>query len=309
MSQYYDDTVAGETIFFWFAANETTGTGGDGASPLFDVRLGGAAAGAAPTASGSPTLLTHADYSPGSYEIAIDTIGYANGHYGVFCSLTISTVNPGGFVGSFRVRTANRIDAIKAKTDNLPSDPADQSLIIAATDAIVTLVNDVPNNSEFDARTLPSANYATASAQSTLQTSVDDVPNNSEFNARTLPVANYATAATQATLQTAVDDIPNNAEAAAAHGATLTAIGALTIPTAIENADAWLDRNMATGIDSGSPTVRTPRQAFRALRNKFAVVGTTRTVYKEDDETASWTSEVTTSAGAQPIVADDPAGP
>lgn len=30
------------------------------------------------------------------------------------------------------------VDAIKAKTDNLPSDPADESLIIAATDAIMT---------------------------------------------------------------------------------------------------------------------------------------------------------------------------
>jgi hypothetical protein len=30
------------------------------------------------------------------------------------------------------------VDAIQAKTDNLPTDPADQSLIIAATDAIMT---------------------------------------------------------------------------------------------------------------------------------------------------------------------------
>lgn len=33
---------------------------------------------------------------------------------------------------------AVKTDAIKAKTDNLPSDPADQSLIIAATDAVMT---------------------------------------------------------------------------------------------------------------------------------------------------------------------------
>jgi hypothetical protein len=39
-------------------------------------------------------------------------------------------------------------DAIKAKTDNLPSDPADQSLIILATDAIMTAVADVPTNAE-----------------------------------------------------------------------------------------------------------------------------------------------------------------
>lgn len=38
--------------------------------------------------------------------------------------------------------------AIQAKTDNLPSDPADQSLLIAATDAILTAVGDVPTNAE-----------------------------------------------------------------------------------------------------------------------------------------------------------------
>jgi hypothetical protein len=43
------------------------------------------------------------------------------------------------------------ITLVKAKTDNLPTDPADQSLIIAATDAIVALVGDVPNNAEFAA--------------------------------------------------------------------------------------------------------------------------------------------------------------
>jgi hypothetical protein len=37
---------------------------------------------------------------------------------------------------------------VKAKTDNLPSDPADQSIIIAATDAILSAVGDVPTNAE-----------------------------------------------------------------------------------------------------------------------------------------------------------------
>lgn len=38
---------------------------------------------------------------------------------------------------------ATNVDAIKAKTDNLPTDPADQSLIIAATDAIISDTNDI----------------------------------------------------------------------------------------------------------------------------------------------------------------------
>lgn len=79
------------------------------------------------------------------------------------------------------------------------------------------------------------------------------------------------------------------------------------LPTAIENADALLNRDMSTGTDSGTATVRTVRQALRFLRNKWAVSGTTLTVYKEDDTTASWTGTVTTNASADPITANDPA--
>jgi len=95
-----------DIVYFWFAANTTAGAAGDGATPLYDVRLAGAAADAIPTASGTPTLLTHANYTDGLHEIAIDTTGYAAGEYAVFCTLTISTVNPAGFCGSFKLRTA-----------------------------------------------------------------------------------------------------------------------------------------------------------------------------------------------------------
>lgn len=42
-----------------------------------------------------------------------------------------------GSVGSVTGLTASDVGAIKLKTDNLPSDPADESLIIAATDAVM----------------------------------------------------------------------------------------------------------------------------------------------------------------------------
>jgi hypothetical protein len=71
-------------------------------------------------------------------------------------------------------------------------------------------------------------------------------------------------------------------------------------------ADAILDRDMSTGTDSGSATVRTVRQALRASRNKVSISGGTMTVTKEDDTTASWTAAVTTTAG-DPISAIDPA--
>ena len=79
------------------------------------------------------------------------------------------------------------------------------------------------------------------------------------------------------------------------------------IPTAIENADALLNRDMATGTDSGSPSVRTVRQALRFLRNKWSIATNTLTVTKEDDTTASWTATVTTDAAAVPIIGNDPA--
>ena len=79
------------------------------------------------------------------------------------------------------------------------------------------------------------------------------------------------------------------------------------IPTAIQNADALLNRDMSIGTDSGSPTVRTVRQALRFLRNKWSISGITLTVTKEDDATASWTSTVSTTAGADPVTGNDPA--
>ena len=74
-------------------------------------------------------------------------------------------------------------------------------------------------------------------------------------------------------------------------------------------ADALLDRDMSTGADSGSTTVRTVRQALRFLRNKWAITSSTLTVYKEDDSTSSWTAAVTATPGADPITGNDPAGP
>jgi hypothetical protein len=87
-------------------------------------------------------------------------------------------------------------------------------------------------------------------------------------------------------------------ERSAVSGASVSAI-----------ADGILDRDMATGTDSGSTTVRTVRQALRFLRNKWAVAAGTLTVYKEDDATASWTASVTGDATADPITGSDPAGP
>jgi hypothetical protein len=121
----YKDAAIESTVYFWFAANTVLGDAGDGASPLFDVRLAGAAAAAAPVLEGTPTLLTHANYSAGVHEIAVAATaanGFAAGNeYAVFCTLTISTVNPSGFVGSFRLTAAGKtvLDAAARTIDEI----------------------------------------------------------------------------------------------------------------------------------------------------------------------------------------------
>ena len=44
MSTHQHATLA-DTVYLWFAANDTSGSGADGATPVYDVRLAGAAAG------------------------------------------------------------------------------------------------------------------------------------------------------------------------------------------------------------------------------------------------------------------------
>lgn len=83
---------------------------------------------------------------------------------------------------------------------------------------------------------------------------------------------------------------------------------ALTAGERTSVADALLDRDMSTGADSGSTTVRTVRNALRFLRNKWSISGTTMTVCKEDDTTTAWTSTLSTTAGANPVTTSDPAG-
>lgn len=74
------------------------------------------------------------------------------------------------------------------------------------------------------------------------------------------------------------------------------------LPTATENADALLKRDMSAV--TGEST-RSPINALRAIRNKVAIASGTMTVYKEDDSTSAWTAAVATSDTA-PISSVDP---
>jgi hypothetical protein len=76
------------------------------------------------------------------------------------------------------------------------------------------------------------------------------------------------------------------------------------IPTATQNADALLNRDMSAVSDTNA---RSPLNALRVLRNKIDTTGGTLTVSKEDDTTEAWTAALTSNASADPITGVDPA--
>lgn len=121
-----------------------------------------------------------------------------------------------------------------------------------------------------------------------------------------------------ANLDTQLDAMPTAAEVAtavrselstelgrvdAAVSTRLASAGYTAPPTAAEVADKVLGRNLAGSSDGG----RTVKDALRFLRNKWTIVGTTLTVYAEDDTTSAWTSTITTNASADNLTSSDPA--
>jgi hypothetical protein len=80
--------------------------------------------------------------------------------------------------------------------------------------------------------------------------------------------------------------------------------GAGGVPTATENADALLDRDMSAVTVNNT---RSPINALRAIRNKVSISGGTMTVTEEDDATSAWTASVTSDSAADPITEIDPA--
>lgn len=135
--------------------------------------------------------------------------------------------------------------------------------------------------------------------------------------AGTIGTASFAAGATVPrvtlcdTLTTYTGNTPQSGDAFARIGATgsgltalATAAGVAALPTADQNADALLGRNVA----GGSSTGRLVKEALYALRNKVAIVGTTMQVMSTDDVTVAWSATVTPAAGADPISAIDPTG-
>ena len=75
------------------------------------------------------------------------------------------------------------------------------------------------------------------------------------------------------------------------------------LPTATQNADALLNRDMSAVTVTNA---RSPINALRWLRNRWSNSGGTLTVYAEDDTTTAWTA-ATTTAASDPVDSVDPA--
>lgn len=132
-----------------------------------------------------------------------------------------------GAVGSVTGLTASDVGAIKAKTDNLPSDPADASDIAGAFSTVNSTLATI-------------AGYVDTEVAA-IKAKTDLIPASPAAigDAMTLTVA-YDAAKTAAS-QTSVDDLPTNAELTTAldgaDDATLAAIAALPTTSTVMSAD------------------------------------------------------------------------
>jgi hypothetical protein len=163
-----------------------------------------------------------------------------------------------------------------------------------ANSALVTRVAAVKTDTNNNYTILNSGTYGNA----VIKTAVDAIKTKTDF----LPSATAGAAG-------GVFIAGTNAATTITTALTTTFTGNLTgtLSTTERNAiaDAFLDRNMGTGTDSGGRTVR---NALRPAVNKIAIsAGTTLTVYKEDDTTSAWTAAITTDVAALPITVVDPA--
>lgn len=187
-----------DTVYLWFAANDTSGSGGDGASPVYDVRLAGAAADAAPVLSGSAALLTHANYPAGAHEIGVAATagnGFAaTNTYAVFCTLLVDSQNPTGFVGSFTLApivadlTHIHGTALTETAGQLAGRFKDFFDQDSAGYNVKTALSSFKATGFLDAA---GVRTAVGLGSANLDTQLADVPTVAEFEARTIVSADY----------------------------------------------------------------------------------------------------------------------
>ena len=214
-------------------------------------------------------------------------------------------------------RLDNLLDARASQTsvDDLPTNAELATALSAADDAVLAAVAGVQSDTNDIQSRLPAALVAGRMAADAVAisgaTAAADAVEASIGNLDAA-VSSRAAAAALTTVSGLVDDLETRLTAGRAANldnldqavsSRLADADYTPPPTATENADALLKRDMAAVSGEAS---RSPLNALRILRNRHQLAAGTLTVYAEDDTTAKWTAAATTDAAAEPITQIDP---
>lgn len=157
----------------------------------------------------------------------------------------------------------------------------------------------VVNTSTVDAKPAAAVFYPIDTTISQLSTNVVSMADNTltasalATDAVTEIQSGLATASALTTVDTVVDAIQAKTDNLPADPAATS-----NIPTATENADELLKRDMGAVTGEASRSVL---NAMRFIRNGFTISGVTLSVLEEDDTTVAYTRDLTTDPAAQPI--------
>lgn len=195
------------------------------------------------------------------------------------------------------------VAAIKAKTDALPTDPADASDIAASFATVNSTLSTIAGYIDTEVGAIKAKTDLIPAAPA----AVGDIPSAATIADAVWDEATsgHATAGSTGAALTAAGSSgdPWGTALPGSYGAGTAGalLGGLTL-TAI--ADGILKRDMSAVTGEAS---RSPLNALRFLRNAWTVSGASLTVKKEDDATTAWTAALTSTAGADPITGTDPA--
>lgn len=187
----------------------------------------------------------------------------------------------------------DNVVAVKAKTDNLPSDPADASDVAASFSTVNSTLTTISGYIDTEIAAIKAKTDLIPASPA----AVGDIPSAATVASAvwgaSLP-GSYSAGQAGYVVGTNLD------QSVGSRQATLDA----TARNAI--ADALLARDLGSGSNAGTAQERTVRSALRFVRNKWSISGGTLTVTREDDATTAWTAPVTTNASAEPITGIDP---
>ncbi|WP_298827557.1 hypothetical protein [uncultured Piscinibacter sp.] len=210
---------------------------------------------------------------------------------------------------------ADELAAIKAKTDNLPSDPADESSVLAA----IAALNNLSSGGAQAAAAAALAAYGAATGAQVaaveadtqdlqLQIGVDGAGLTAIGDAR---LANLDAAVSSRATLAAADVWAVGTRTLTSYGTLIADIWAgMTSAAANKQADHVWRRtlaNIAASSDGDAVTFRSPLGAMRKLVNKLATIVGVLTIYEEDDTTVAGQQAMTTDPTAENVTALDTA--